>query len=392
MEIVKSGTNIGQNSIDIEVPSGIYSLECRAHKDYYADSIVSFQEIGINTVNICVSQTGNDVTGDGSDSNPFATIAKAIENFTDIANEENTIYLLSDIKENLTLPQNSNLTIDGNNQTYTITTQNIENNGSRLALKNLKIDSEDSCNIDGTGQTVFDNITLNATTNVYGNLSVLSVSVISQNQAKLIMETDGSLTLGGKFEGTIQLKENDSANPTGLNQIICNGSLEGSSIKLELPVNDEGTLVVKPTIEVPLEFIQDYELYNTADPADYFENDLYSIDLVGDKPAFVVSGGGVSFPEFANVEFSSNVTYQNNEFEIIVSAKEDEVDITREVSDWSILIFAGNKEITSSFEINNNKIIYTESVPNDVILQIYVKGKYKEYIYGGTINITLVSD
>lgn len=392
MEIVKSGTNNGHDSIDIEVPSGIYSLECRAHKDYYADSVVSFPEIGINTVNICVSSIGNDVTGDGSDSNPFASIAKAIENFTDIANEENTIYLLSDIEENLTLPQNSNLTIDGNNQTYTITTQNIENNGSRLTLKNLKIDSEYSCNIDGTGQTVFDNIVLNATTNVYGNLSVLSVSVISQNQAKLIMENGGCLTLSGKIEGTIQLKENDSTNPTGLNQIICNGSLEGSSIKLELPVNDEGTLVVKPTIEVPLEFIQDYELYNTADPADYFENDLYSIDLVGDKPAFVVSGGGVSFPEFANVEFSSTVTYHNNEFEIIVFAKEDEVDITSELSDWNISIFAGNKEITSSFKINKNKIIYAESVPNDVNLQIYVKGKYKEYIYGGTIDITLVSD
>ena len=392
MEIVKSGTNNGHDSIDIEVPSGIYSLECRAHKDYYADSVVSFPEIGINTVNICVSSTGNDVTGDGSDSNPFATIAKAIENFTDIANEENTIYLLSDIKENLTLPQNCNLTIDGNNQTYTITTQNIENNGSRLALKNLKIDSEDSCNIDGTGQTVFDNIVLNATTNVYGNLSVLSVSVISQKQAKLIMENGGCLTLSGKIEGTIQLKENDSTNPTGLNQIICNGSLEGSSIKLELPVNDEGTLVVKPTIEVPLEFIQDYELYNTADPADYFENDLYSIDLVGGNPAFVVSGGGVSFPEFANVEFSSTVIHHNNEFEIIVFAKEDEVDITSELSDWNISIFAGNKEITSSFKINKNKIIYAESVPNDVNLQIYVKGKYKEYIYGGTIDITLVSD
>ena len=97
MEIVKSGTNNGHDSIDIEVPSGIYSLECRAHKDYYADSVVSFPEIGINTVNICVSSTGNDVTGDGSDSNPFASIAKAIENFTDIANEEYTIYLLSDI-------------------------------------------------------------------------------------------------------------------------------------------------------------------------------------------------------------------------------------------------------------------------------------------------------
>lgn len=392
MEIVKSGTNNGHDSIDIEVPSGIYSLECRAHKDYYADSVVSFPEIGINTVNICVSSTGNDVTGDGSDSNPFATIAKAIENFTDIANEENTIYLLSDIKENLTLPQNSNLTIDGNKHTYTITTQNIENNGSRLALKNLKIDSEDSCNIDGTGQTVFDNITLNATTNVYGNLSVLSVSAISQNQAKLIMENGGCLTLSGKIEGTIQLKENDSTNPTGLNQIICNGSLEESSIKLELPVNNEGILIVKPTKEIPLEFIQDYEQYNTADPEDYFENDLYSIDLVGDKPAFVVSGGGVSFPEFANVEFSSNVTYQNNEFEIIVFAKEDEVDITSELSDWNISIFAGNKEITSSFKINKNKIIYAESVPNDVNLQIYVKGKYKEYIYGGTIDITLVSD
>ena len=392
MEIVKSGTNNGHDSIDIEVPSGIYSLECRAHKDYYADSVVSFPEIGINTVNICVSSTGNDVTGDGSDSNPFATIAKAIENFTDIANEENTIYLLSDIKENLTLPQNSNLTIDGNKHTYTITTQNIENNGSRLALKNLKIDSEDSCNIDGTGQTVFDNITLNATTNVYGNLSVLSVSAISQNQAKLIMENGGCLTLSGKIEGSIQLKENDSTNHTGLNQIICNGSLEESSIKLELPVNNEGILIVKPTKEIPLEFIQDYEQYNTADPEDYFENDLYSIDLVGDKPAFVVSGGGVSFPEFANVEFSSNVTYQNNEFEIIVFAKEDEVDITSELSDWNISIFAGNKEITSSFKINKNKIIYAESVPNDVNLQIYVKGKYKEYIYGGTIDITLVSD
>ena len=45
-----------------------------------------------------------------------------------------------------------------------------------------------------------------------------------------------------------------------------------------------------------------------------------------------------------------------------------------------------------NFKINKNKIIYAESVPNDVNLQIYVKGKYKEYIYGRTIDITLVSD
>jgi len=392
MEIVKSGTNNGQDSIDIEVPSGIYSLECRAHKDYYADSVASFPEIGINTVNICVSSTGNDVTGDGSDSNPFTTIAKAIENFTDITNEENTIYLLSDIKENLTLPQNSNLTIDGNNQTYTITTQNIENNGSRLALKNLKIDSEDSCNIDGTGQTVFDNIVLNATTNVYGNLSVLSA--ISQNQAKLIMETNGSLTLGGKFEGTIQLKENDSTNPTELKQIICNGSLEGSSIKLELPVNNEGTIIVKPTFKNPLVFIQDYELYNiAADPKDYFVNDLYSIDLVDGNPAFVSGGGNFEIGKIPNLQIKLNEKTSSQDvilsepLEVSIIAMIDGEIIDFDSSNLPTITVYNHGSRVDQLTISGNTYTIPNDWPKDEIYQFVVSCVYEGITYTETFTV-----
>ena len=389
-EVIESGTNDGKGNVTIEIPSGTYSLECVAHKDYYADSFVTFQEIVINTINLCVSEEGNDVTGDGSDSNPFATIQKAQTMFTDISSEENTICLLSDIKENLTLPQNSNLTIDGNNQTYTITTQNIENNGSRLALKNLIFDSEDSCNIKGTGQTVFDNITLNATTNVYGNLSVLSVSAISQNQAKLIMENGGSLTLGGKFEGTIQLKENDSANPTELNKIICNGSLEGSSIKLELPVNNEGKLIVKPTIEVPLEFIQGYELYNTADPKDYFVNDLYPIGLVDGKPAFVSGDGNFEIEAIPSVQIllngnrSSENIILSEPLTVLITAKLDGKNIDFDSSNITVY---NHGSIAPELTKTGNTYTIPNGWPKDEIYQFVVSVVYEGITYTETFTV-----
>lgn len=397
-EIFESGVNNGKDSVQIKIPSGKYSIECVAQKDYYADSITTFGQISIQTVNICVSADGNDQTGNGSEEKPFATIQKAQTMFTDISNEKNTIYLLSDIllTDEINLDTNSVVTIEGNNHTISYESQNIENNGSRLALKNLIFDSEDSCNINGTGQTVFENVVLNATTNVYGKLSVLSVS-ISQNQAKLIMETDGILTLGGKFEGTIQLKENDSANPTGLNQIICNGSLEGSSIKLELPVNNEGTLIVKPTIEVPLEFIKDYKSYNTADPADYFENDLYSIVLVGGNPAFVSGGGNIEIEAIPSVEILLNGNHSSDNIilldslEVSISAKlkGNENFIDFDSSNLPTITVYNHGSNAGQLPISGNTYTIPSDWPKDEIYQFVVSVVYEGITYTETFTVSL---
>ncbi len=397
-EIFESGVNNGKDSVQIKIPSGKYSIECVAQKDYYADSVTTFGQISIQTVNICVSADGNDQTGNGSEENPFATIQKAQTMFTDISNEKNTIYLLSDIKEDLTLPQNSNLTIDGNNQTYTITTittQNIENNGSRLALKNLKIDSEDSCNISGTGKSDFENVEINGTieilenanvsfdsvklqgnVNVNGNLFVKNV--VSENSSKLENKEKGKITLAGAYNGTICLSKKSNSENVGTS-LICGANLAGSKIKIEL----EKSLV--PTKANPIVIVENYLAFNgEVLPKEYFINDDFGIELAEGGNvilAILGAGGSINVPEFKEVEFEAAPIKDNK---ITITAKYGEEYISEQISNWEIKVYSGFTEVTT-IEINDNEILLPDDFPAGEVLQIFVSGTYNGLIYGQTL-------
>lgn len=396
-EIFESGVNNGKDSVQIKIPSGKYSIECVAQKDYYADSITTFGQISIQTVNICVSADGNDQTGNGSEENPFATIQKAQTMFTDISNEKNTIYLLSDIllTEEINLDKNSVVTIEGNNHTISYESQNIVNNG-KLLQKNVILGSSSSkITTSGTGKSDFENVEINGTievlenanvsfdsvklqgnVNVNGNLFVKNV--VSENSSKLENKEKGKITLAGVYNGTICLSKISDSENVGTS-LICGANLAGSKIKIEL----EESFV--PTKAKPIVIVENYSEFNDdVLPKEYFINDDFGIELTEDGNVILVipgAGGSIIVPEFEEVVFEA--TIQDNI--ITITAKIGDEDISDQISNWEIKIYSGFTDVTLSFDINKNIISPKDDFPDGEVLQIFVSGTYNGLDYGQTL-------
>lgn len=402
-EVVETGSNNGSGSVTIDVPIGTYKLECISHKDYYADSITTFENIQINgsLFNFYVSNNGNDQTGNGSKEKPFATIQKAQSMFTDISNEKNTIYLLSDIllTDEINLDTNSVVKIEGNNHTISYESQNIVNNG-KLLQKNVILGSSLSkITTSGTGKSNFENVEINGTievlenanvsfdsvklqgnVNVYGNLFVKDV--VSENSSRLENKEKGKITLAGAYNGTICLSKISDSENVGTS-LICGANLAGSKIKIEL----EESLV--PTKANPIVIVENYLAFNDEVlPKEYFINDDFGIELAeGGNVILVIpgAGGSIIVPEFKEVVFIT----ERNDNKITITAKIGDEDISQQISNWEIKIYSGFTDVTTRFVINKNEISLPNNFPDGEVLQIFVSGTYNGLDYGQTLTLTL---
>ena len=407
-EIFESGVNNGKDSVQIKIPSGKYSIECVAQKDYYADSVTTFGQINIQntqntqniqTVYIYVSADGNDQTGNGSEEKPFATIQKAQSMFTDISNEKNTIYLLSDIllTAEINLDTNSVVKIEGNNHTISYESQNIVNNG-KLLQKNVILGSSLSkITTSGTGKSNFENVEINGTievlenanvsfdsvklqgnVNVYGNLFVKDV--VSENSSRLENKEKGKITLAGAYNGTICLSKISDSENVGTS-LICGANLAGSKIKIEL----EESLV--PTKANPIVIVENYLAFNDEVlPKEYFINDDFGIELAeGGNVILVIpgAGGSIIVPEFKEVVFIT----ERNDNKITITAKIGDEDISQQISNWEIKIYSGFTDVTTRFVINKNEISLPNNFPDGEVLQIFVSGTYNGLDYGQTLTL-----
>ena len=400
-EIFGSGVNNGKDSVQIKIPSGKYSIECVAQKDYYADSVTTFGQINIQTVYIYVSAYGNDQTGDGSEEKPFATIQKAQTMFTDISNEKNTIYLLSNIllTEEINLDTNSVVTIEGNNHTISYESQNIVNNG-KLLQKNVILGSSSSkITTSGTGKSDFENVEINSTIEIlenanvsfdsvklHGNVTVngnlFVKNVVSENSSKLENKEKGKITLAGAYNGTICLSKISDSENVGTS-LICGANLEGSKIKIEL----EESLV--PTQAKPIVIVENYSEFNgEVSPKEYFINDDFGIKLAENGNVILAipgAGGSIIVPEFEEVVFIAKIQGDI----ITITAKIGDTDISQQISSWDIIIYSGSTDVTSRFNINKNKISSQDAFPAGEVLQIFVNVTYNGLNYGQTLTLTL---
>ena len=409
-EIFGSGVNNGKDSVQIKIPSGKYSIECVAQKDYYADSVTTFGQINIQTIQniqniqtvyIYVSVDGDDQTGDGSEEKPFATIQKAQSMFTDISNEKNTIYLLSDIllTAEINLDTNSVVTIEGNNHTISYESQNIVNNG-KLLQKNVILGSSSSkITTSGTGKSDFENVEINGTieilenanvsfdsvklhgnVNVNGNLFVKNV--VSENSSKLENKEKGKITLAGAYNGTICLSKISDSEKVGTS-LICGANLAGSKIKIEL----EESLV--PTKANPIVIVENYLAFNgDVLPKEYFINDDFGIELAEGGNVILANpgaGGSINVPEFEEVVFEATI----QDKKITITAKIGDTDISQQISSWDIIIYSGFTDVTTRFDINENIISPKDDFPDGEVLQIFVSGTYNGLDYGQTLTLTL---
>jgi len=204
---VITGSNNGSGSVTIDVPIGTYKLECISHKDYYADSITTFETIQIkgSNFNLYVSNSGND-ENDGSNTKPFKTIKAALiaidkrnNNSPSSDDDPYKLILLTDICEsniNIDPPSDLYLTIKSFDNNYTIDAQEMDKvmtikNKAFVTLENVTLTN--GCSKYKAGGV-----------DVYGSLTLSDNCIISSNTvtsygkgAGIYLNPNAELTMNG---------------------------------------------------------------------------------------------------------------------------------------------------------------------------------------------------
>lgn len=278
---VVTGSNNGSDSVTIDVPIGTYKLECISHKDYFADSITTFENIQIkgSLFNFYVSNSGND-ENDGSIENPFVTIEAALNKINERNNDSpSSVYapykliLLTDIYE-------SNINIAPDPKLY-LTIKSFDNNNYKINANNQDI----VMTIKNNAFVTLENVTLTnglseyeaGGVKVYGSLTLSDNCIISSNTvtshsygAGIYLNSNAELTMnGGKitentsddyssFGGGVYLEDNAKFVMNGgeiSQNSVSNGGgvyvsggtfiMEGGSISNNTANNGKGVYVVK---------------------------------------------------------------------------------------------------------------------------------------------------
>lgn len=205
---VITGSNNGSGSVTIDVPIGTYKLECISHKDYYADSITTFETIQIkgSNFNLYVSSDGDDAKADGSNTKPFKTIKAALiainernNNSPSSGTDPYKLILLTNIPEfdvNIEPTSDLYLTIKSFDNNYTIDAQEMGKvmtikNKAFVTLENVTLTK--GCSTYGTGGV-----------EVYGSLTLSDNCIISNNTvissgygAGIYLRPNAKLTMNG---------------------------------------------------------------------------------------------------------------------------------------------------------------------------------------------------
>ncbi len=236
----------GKNSsglLTLQIPSGAVFIRLYAHKDLFADSDVKEYSLQVLKSTIYVSPTGSDDFNNGSASSPYATISKAINEFSHIEKRA-VIYLEGDILDSPELSiANANLIIHGNGHSISDFTMTSKAGGTfvadNLSIKNKLSVSSGNLAFDGSSVDVVEisNGIVEFNEGSLGSVKIEDGSFESQN-----VNVNGKLeVLGGNVDltsGTFSdiylsggtLKSSD-INATG-NLEIKNGSADFTSSSL----------------------------------------------------------------------------------------------------------------------------------------------------------------
>lgn len=274
---VITGSNNGSGSVTIDVPIGTYKLECISHKDYYADSITTFESIQIkgSNFNFYVSSDGDDAKADGSITKPFKTIKAALiainkRNNASLSSgtDPYKLILLTDIWESdiniapdsnlyLTIKSNNNCTIDAQEENTVMT---IANNAF-VTLEDVTLTNGSSTNRTG-GVEVYGSLTLsdnciisNNTNNSYGaGIYLKPNATLTMNDGIITGNTSGDSSFGGGVyleDNAVfvmndgEISHNSAKNGGGV--CVSGGTFEmkGGSISNNTANNGSGVYVVK---------------------------------------------------------------------------------------------------------------------------------------------------
>lgn len=281
----KSGS--GASPLAIKLPAGEFSVSAVAKAAGFEDSEAFTQDITVTPSIFFVSASGNDTSGDGSKSNPFATITKAQDSFGTLASGSTAkIFILSNLAINSPVTLSKNLLLQG---------AAGGTKGSRVTLTASLASSDTAFAISGSGNVEMNAITLSqaASTPIAsginiasaGSLSLENVTVTGMNTTSGAVVVGGTLTL--KAPGNVKITGNTSSGkaknvylPTGKTINITTGSLTGSQIGVFTEEKPDDTKMITITTGYGTAGYKTTDLKTQLQGDEYYESMVSSGEVV----------------------------------------------------------------------------------------------------------------
>ena len=302
----KSGS--GASPLAIKLPAGEFSVSAVAKAAGFEDSEAFTQDITVTPNIFFVSASGSDASGDGSKSNPFATITKAQDSFGTLASGSTAkIFILNNLAINSPVTLSKNLLLQG---------AAGGTKGSRVTLTASLASS-------GTAFAINGNVEMNAITlsqasstpiasgiNIAsaGSLSLGNVTVTGMNTTSGAVVVEGTLTL--KAPGNVKITGNTSSGkaknvclPTGKTINIMAGSLTGSQIGVFTEEKPDDTKMITITTGYGTAG------YKITDLKTQLQGDEYEPIVYSGEVALTINGGGdIDVSPNMNIVFSFSST------------------------------------------------------------------------------------
>lgn len=323
----------GVSPLAIKLPAGTFEISAYATKPGFEKSD-NFEPTITVTQSICfVSASGNDTSGDGSKSKPFATIAHAATSLNSLVpppiGTETKIFLLSDLE----ITDNHTITLSPANGT-TLNLRGCKDGsaGSRVTVSFKFSQGNISSAFVIEGEVQMQDLTIKQTqdsTVINDGIAIRSGSTLSlKNVSVTEMKTRiGAVNLEGNnlnILGGVTIFGNTTAGgapknvylPAGKTLAVQPGSLEGTQIGVS-------TQADPATASVPI--TSDYSAagYRNAQLSSYFTSDAgFALKLESGEAALAASGGSIGIVAPKEITFSLNATSGNGSA-ITVSAFAD---------------------------------------------------------------------
>ena len=350
-KVLYNGKNSG-GKISLKIPAGTIFLRVYAHKDLFADSQPA--EFGINVLKttLFVSPNGNDLENNGSENSPYATISKAIAEFSDIT-VQNQINLLGNItqpEEIVITEENANITINA-----------ASTNGNAFGITG---------NISSAGNLTIKDCTVNGSIKTAGTLSLYGKTSVTGG---ITLESDGLFITYDPLENPLE----------NVAQIIF---AEGTNYR-------KGCDILKPKDGKTL----------TQEDCSHFTlaSDRYVLKVREDGSAgYITMSGGSLYPEIEkDISFSlDKEQYSRGETITVKAALTDEngteSDCTDDMTDWKIVITnhgsnTGTESTKNSVTIPDGSTEIKKWPADTYTVTVSAKYKTEDLVYDASFNIEI---
>ena len=368
-KILYNGKNSG-GAISLKIPAGTIYCRVYAHKDLFADSKPAEFGIKVLKSTLFVSPDGNDTENNGSENSPYATISKAIAEFSDIT-AQNRINLLGNItqQEEIVISEpDANITINGS----TSNGNNFGFTGSISSAGNLTIkDSFVNGTIDTTGMLILSDSNVNGSVITSGNLVLHGKSSVTGG---ITLESDNLFIIYDPAENPAE-------------KVAQITFAEGTNYK-------KGFDILKP-LEGKTLTQEDCNRFTLS-------SDKYVLKARDDGSAgYITMSGGSLYPEIEkDITFTLNKQGEVPEYSrgetisvsaIFTNGEGNSVDCTSDMTDWKIVITnhgsdTGTGSTTNSVTIPDG----TTNWPADTYT-VTVSAKYKteDLVYDASFDIEI---